>query len=324
MAAVLVGCFCFAGTVAQLPEAAKPKRILVDGNQLYVVEKSTIHIYSLKVFKHLKQFLKRGEGPGEAKSVISLKIGPDSLLVREPGKVMFFSKDGNFEKEIRINRNFTRISHLAKNFVGVFIQVDKETRGDFLSVNVFDKDFNIVKTVHKGAIHNAFKAGKKDMELITDFFDYAVYNDQIYVADTRNGFSIKVYDKHGDPLFAIDKEYEKIKVAESFKKNYLDRAKKSPYYERTSKIFNYVFREYRPAIYSFWVNNEKIYVLTHKTKGDEEKMERELVIMDLKGKILERTFVPAKTNVYIFNDIYYWLEENEKKEVWEIHTHQIK
>ena len=105
----------------------------------------------------------------------------------------------------------------------------------------------------------------------------------------------------------------------------MNKLKKTPIWERLKTSYHYVFPEYFPAIRRFWVNNEKIYTLTNEKKEGEkmEKAQRELVTLDLKGKVLKRMFVPDIDGCTIDKNKFYYLFENEHKEVWELHAKEI-
>lgn len=77
---------------------------------------------------------------------------------------------------------------------------------------------------------------------------------------------------------------------------------------------------------SYWIDNKKIYVVTYRMKDNKN----ELIILDLKGKILRRIFLHIKSlkdykhfgefdpNT-VHNGILYELFDNEKAEMWELH-----
>ena len=97
------------------------------------------------------------------------------------------------------------------------------------------------------------------------------------------------------------------------------------------KIFIFEFPDYFPAIQNFEISDNKIYVQTSKIRDNKD----EYIIMDLKGNILNKTFLTrykkpsilsrlfgAKLSV-IKNEKIYYLKENEEKEEWELHVEEI-
>ncbi len=84
------------------------------------------------------------------------------------------------------------------------------------------------------------------------------------------------------------------------------------------------YPKYFPDIRSFSVLDGKIYVETYKS----EKDKREFIIMDMRGNILKRVFLPLfaegslidKHIFTFYEDDYYYLKYNEDKELWELHN----
>ncbi len=318
--------------LADLPDVSTPENIIVHGDRFYVLEKANAYVYSIKDFKRLKHFIKPGEGPSEAKGFLKLKVIPDALTVSATGKIMFFSQDGVFKNEQRAPGGISFIYPLGDKFISVKHNTDGEKKIQYMSIDILDKGLNSVKMLRKGPDHELFTRDgkKKRLKVIHNYLGYEVYKDKIYVADSQNGLSITVFDTGGNQLFEIDKEYKKIKVPQSFKDNYMNRLKKSPMWPRLKNAMVFVFREYYPAIYSFWVDSERIYVLTRETKeqsGDENLLgERVLMILDLKGNLIKQVFVPNvdATRCSLDNGKFYYLFENEESEMYELHAYALK
>lgn len=322
--------------LAVLPEVLKPNGLVIDGDRLYITSDiTTVYLYSIKSLTSPKQFVKKGEGPGEStRPFSSLKVYPgDRLTVEDyPRKIMFFTKDGEFKSEQRYPQGLGFISCIGENYVGRCKHIDNEKGVQYYTINLLDKEFKTIKVLHKGEELEIFTSGKAPRKIVTrpvqNYLACRVYEDHIYVFDTRRGFSITVFDSSGNRLREINKEYTKIKIPGSFIDNFMNRMKKTAIWERIEARYHFEFPTYFPAFTSRYclVNNGKIYVLTFDTKETKEtgKKERELVALDLKGKVLKRMFVPDIDERYIDNGTYYYLHENEEKEVWELHALDIK
>ncbi len=328
---IMLATVVFAEKIAVLPEISKPRGLYVDGKQVYITEKSKAFVYPMDDFKKVKQFIKPGEGPSEAKSTIKIRIFPNALRVTDSNKVMTFSRDGVFKEEKRFSTSISRISPLTKNLLGVLLNADKETGGKYLTVSILDKQFNVIKELYKGPVLNRRKGAQRVMTVIIPSFDYQLYEGKIFVLDTQNGFFIRVFDTNGNKLYDIDKEYKKIKVPESFKEEYFNRLKKNPRaWAMAKKAFFFFFPGYYPAVDRFWVNNGKIYATTNEKKEKEDtenkKTARKLVVLDLTGNSLKQVFVPdvKKEITTIDNGKFYYLLENEEAEAWELHAEAIK
>jgi hypothetical protein len=77
---------CFAEKVASFTEFTNPYESQVDVDRFYISEDTSIYIYSLKDYKLIKKFGKKGEGPGEFLIVgtgngLLIDIQPDNIMV---------------------------------------------------------------------------------------------------------------------------------------------------------------------------------------------------------------------------------------------------
>jgi len=99
---VCLASIVFAGNAVILKDHISPGEILLDDNHLYIVESPAISIYSLKDFKLLKTFGKKGEGPQEFKGGITVDVQGDHILVNSLKRVSFFSKDGKYINEFNV------------------------------------------------------------------------------------------------------------------------------------------------------------------------------------------------------------------------------
>jgi hypothetical protein len=102
-------------------------------------------------------------------------------------------------------------------------------------------------------------------------------------------------------------------------------------WKELSKNFKFLFPEHFPPIRTMDIDNNHIYVKTFKKTGTKE----EYIIMDLKGKMLKKTFVPQTVKPWvmslmmgirletIYNGKIYYIQENEEEE-WELFVQEIK
>jgi hypothetical protein len=134
------------------------------------------------------------------------------------------------------------------------------------------------------------------------------------LGESAKGFHIELYDHQGNHIRTIDKEYEKIEVPKKVKEEKMAQQKKSKYWEQNRRVFNFVFPKYYPAIYELFAGKDKLYVFTHKTRGNR----REVITLDFKGNILNKTFVPKTKKYFITNGKFYYLRESPD-EYWELH-----
>ena len=108
-----------------------------------------------------------------------------------------------------------------------------------------------------------------------------------------DGFHIEVFNSQGKKLYQIAREFEKIKFTDKHKDELITLFKKEPMvkqvgWENVKKMYTMSFPKTYPAIQELTVSNNKLYVKTYNIKDEKE----EYVILDLKGMILSRIYLP--------------------------------
>jgi hypothetical protein len=161
--------------IIPLPELQKPSYILIDENHLYVKERFSISIYSLKDFKLIKKFGKEGEGPQEFTRAINLDICDDYLAVISCGKISYFNRNGKFIRENRVPIEFFPdyfpvIRYLYISSDKIYVQTYKKENGknEFFILNI---NGQLIKIVYLSIV-----------KMYGDSFSYpfTVYNGNLY------------------------------------------------------------------------------------------------------------------------------------------------
>lgn len=324
--------FVYGEKVAALPDVLRPFSLEVNGNDIYIVDNDVIRLFSLKDYKYVKQISKKGAGPGECPFSPNIRAYPDSLFVNTWGKVLRFSRSGELKEEKKlafpIKYFIYPLVPVGENFVGPESSPGKNT----ISIKIFDKNLNGIKEISNGLpqyIPLPPRPGEKkvDYDVIGDCWNYVAYNKRIYLSDTRKGFHFSVFNSSGKKLYEINNKYEKLGISDNFKEDYMKRLRAHSNWEMYKKSYNFIFKKYFPAFASFKVINDKIYAYTFNKKGNNY----EIIVMDLKGNILKRAFpgplfpnTERFMNWYsIYDDKLYYLAENEKDEIWELHIVKI-
>ncbi len=310
---------------AVLKEIYKPMQIDVDSNHLYVSQLSTVYIYSLEDFQLKNKIGKEGEGPQEFKGYALLNVQPQVLLINSMGKLSFFDKDGTFIKEISSYPENYNMKPLGENFVGFgFRVITKKGDGiNYKTINLYDSHLKKIKEIFKHELDWQQGKGTRILHLT---FVYHTYRDKLYVAG-KNDFVIDVFDKDGNHMFAISQDYQKKKFTKEDKDRILDSVKKTRSPEDFERFKHSTrFPEVFPAIQNFYIDNEKIYVKTHKT----ENHRAEFFIFDIQGKLQKTTMLPLvdrlpATNFpdVIKNNKLYQLVENQDTEMMELYVCEI-
>ncbi len=319
----MFGISVYADKPVTLPEILKPVDIAVDDEQLYVAEKVTVYIYSLKDYKLIKKFGRRGRGPGEFIRIMSLVPQDDSLLVTSVGHIYFFSKDGTYKKMLRASAFSLYFSPIGDKFVSIGIHNEKDTTYDV--IRLFDSSLKVEKELSR--MKSRVQArGNGGIGLIPVSEGCVVCDNKIYIRKV-NGL-IHCFDAEGKQINTIDPKIQRVKVTDEDKKRYLN------YYKNHKKMsFVYhmhkdriEFPEYFPAIKSLCGTDKNLYVITYNKKN--EKLE--CLALDPDGKLLKKTMLPIRfsdiLSTYPFiikNGKLYQLVENEDEETWELHVTTI-
>ena len=325
--------FLFPELRGSLDKLSRPSMFIVDQDRAYILEKTTVYIYSLKDLKLIRKFGKAGEGPKEFKyresngKPLSMCIFNKQLLVNSDFKRTFFDLDGNFIKEEKV-----KVDKLVFPIDGKFLGIGPISTKDnkrLLGYTLHNKDYTSKSILQ---LTDFEMNNMKKFTLPTSSFTFnPVYNKRIYINANSLEFKINVYDSLGKIQYVIDKNYPKVKIPKSYRKGALDFLKKSPMFKRGFELFRKILhiREYFPPIRDLQVTEDHIYVLTFKRKGDLW----ECIKLDLKGNEKGRTFIKLSeyehfTAYPILYSIYkgeiYTLVEEEDDEIWQVYVQKFK
>jgi hypothetical protein len=324
----------FGAKVATLPDLLNPGTMSMDDRQLYVVEKTTIYIYSLKDFKLVKKFGKAGEGPKEFRlpqgggSNISVQVFPqkNNLFISSVGKILYFTKDGNFIKEFRTppeTQLFSFFQPFGDKIIGLSVVIEGQTNSSFVSIlynNRMAREKELSKTKY-------MQGGS--MEIPPDVYSPVVWNNKMAIREDGKGISVGIYDLKGKKTASIVRACENLKLTQVYKDRYFEMLKNEPavkpFIDYLKKITK--FKEFLPPIQNLYADNNTLYILTFK----ENKGQFEFFIYDFNGKFIKQVFLPFSYSQGIMpdpttikNGKLYQLIENSDTEEWELHMMEIK
>jgi hypothetical protein len=332
MVAVLSGILCIiapgsvhpgqAERIIALPELESPRQIVVEKGRVYFVDKRDVVVYDLSDGRLLMRIGKLGQGPGEfAMGPRRLTALGDRLIVQDLRSSEWFNLEG-----VRIGGNndpdpiaFYQFLPVGNNFVGFPMIWNDEGSLAGPAGRIYDSNLKL-KRKFFGELPplpsappppgSSQPAGKSDKLLIRDYGDYRVYEDRIYVVDSRRGFSISVFDENGDLLREIKHPADKVRVPRSFVDEVVKEWKASEDWQTEYSHVNPVVPEYFPALLDFKIDKGRIYALTAAQRDGLY----EIIVLDLEGKILGREFrFPLRPNFEMpfFNGFRYDIEGNE-------------
>ena len=110
--------------VASLSELARPAILIVENDKVFVLQDTTVLIYSLENFKLIQKFGKAGEGPGEFVynpnngRPMSMSLYKKNILVNSLGRMSYFDLDGKYMKEKKVTAD-ALLFPIKNKFVGL-------------------------------------------------------------------------------------------------------------------------------------------------------------------------------------------------------------
>lgn len=286
-AAILVGLLCVltpcssnasqGERVIALPDLERPTQIVVEGGRIYFADSRDVKVYDLQDGRLLRKVGRLGQGPGEFSiEPHRMSVLGDRLIVQDMGHADCFNLDGVSAGQIKHpgSMAFYPVLPVGRNLVGFPIIRDDE--GSMLpSGRIYDSRLKLIRDFY-GALPALPSAPpppgrameKSDERLIRDYGDYAVYGNRIYVADSRRGLSISVFDENGRLLSEINPPVDKVKVPKGFVDAVVKEWKASKNWQTYYSYINPVVPEYFPALLDFKIDQGRLCILTAAKKND--------------------------------------------------------
>ncbi|MCP5053745.1 MAG: hypothetical protein GY940_41650 [bacterium] len=328
--------------IIPLPGVFNPDSIALGENHIYITAFPTVYIYTLKDFKLIKQFGKKGEGPNEFNRFAVANAREDYLMLGDRNRVLFYTKAGDYIKEIKARSIlYWGAVPLAKGFAGKSRVTEDHIQ--FENLNIYDSKLEKVNEVCRYRFfYQVQGGGKKCDAMAVRGLQFQVHQDKVFFTPGKD-FIIDVFDQSGKKLHTIEHKYKKIKMTEADKSRYHDYFRTALPWKRMyqAQFKNEIyFPDHLPAIRTFIAADKKLYILTYEVKEGKSKF----VILNLKGKLLKEVWVPfdqgdewfhyslfktvskASPNptFTIKNSNIYRLMENQEEESWELHIAPIK
>ncbi|MGE5340156.1 MAG: hypothetical protein ACM3SY_01625 [Candidatus Omnitrophota bacterium] len=329
---IYCGIVIFPEKVADLPELNKPHAIECDGENFYIVDDTTAHIYSIKGCKHLGSFGRRGEGPYELNtpfySPAKILLLNDRVMLSSDYKLVVYTKKGKPIDEKVFRQGYDDLIPFKNNYVGVDVEVNERLLRTS-KILLISPDFKTKKTLITFVNPPIGIPNRMGWALPLDTF-INVANDNLYVFNMQQDKEIFVFNSEGKQIKRLTVALPKIKVTEAVKNDMVDYLKSIGYGKvlrvRNEEIKNRCFfREYLSTAKLCKIKDGIIQLETYERKDGKYQ----IVLMDLNGKIIKKLFLPIPTYgliegsrffSYCFDkNTYYYLVDNDETENWELH-----
>jgi len=320
--------------VIPLPELESAEKIRAEHGKIYIQDKKDIAVYSFDTGRFLKRVGRPGQGPGEFTLLGSFYLVGDRLVAADIGKTLIFSADGEYLGQILPPSRIMKYPYLpvGNHFIGVPLEWKEDGTELPSTLIVYDQNGKPVKRLLEvpdvlppppPPPRASQPSGKMKYLMIREYFDYLVYNHKIFVADSSKGLSISVFDETGNLLYEIRHPVDRIKVTKEYREQTIQT---SPHISLQNN--QPIFPDYFPAFVAMKIDGGKIYVVTSARKGHFN----EVIVMDLSGKILGRSFrFPKGINYFVPNSFaqsfdveqgkFVWVEYNDPAGQYELHIY---
>lgn len=331
------------GDIAPLEEVTNPGySFYVDGNELFLVNDSSILVYSLEPMKLKFKVGQKGDGPNNFKYRPLLYVYPDFFVALDYTKSLWFSRDGKLlkTKDYSDFDDFStsqemRLFPVKNHYVRVVVDHELCTQ----SVYLLNDKFERIALLHEG-LFDWWPPGMGDPSKTVNFkmlhhiIEAVVWEDRIYIYDSHRGFFIKVFDQTGQLLKIINHNSERCqRVTDQYKAKAIDFLLENDPQEYYKKIPKgaLAFYTFYPPIESFRIAENSLFVTTYL----EKEPGHEIVVMDLDGKIAKRIYPLLPSFKYIKSllakDLYafghgklYQLIKNKTTGTWELHIDPLE
>lgn len=261
-----------------------------DGD-IYLASRGQIFKFDKKG-NFVKTIGQKGQGPGDFQSIHTLRItnsGELSFYDYVNVKYLFFTPEGTFKEERKVTLN-TIIQSIIYLDNGNFMIKERQNEPEkgirkiycALLDNNFEKIGDLQPSFQIEVPH--YKTDK--ISLLSYSMSNEISMDKIFVSSNmREDLEIEVYNFQGYLLKKIRKESESLKISKEYKKEILNRWKKSPRWEEWNLKDKYYFPDYFPPFKMFWIDDEeRIFVETY--EEGEETREALLYIFNPEGMFI--------------------------------------
>ena len=318
--------------VIALPELEAVGDVRAEHGRIYIQDKKDIAVYSFDDGRFLRRIGRPGQGPGEFTMLGGFTVLADRVVVVDISKTLFFTVEGEYLGQM-LPPGHSRVYPflpVGKHLVG--FPLERRQDGSMLPPMgvIYDQAGMPVKRFIEvpdilppppPPPGSSRPSGKEDVLMVRDYFDYAVHDGRIYVADSKPGLSISVFDETGAFLYEIRHTLERVKVSKEYR-DFAMKSRRGRYWAARKPVFP----EYFPAFAAFKIDDDRIYAVTAARKDGRH----EVIVMDHKGKILERGFrLPIQIDFWVPHTFartfdveagrFVWVEYNESKEQYELH-----
>ncbi|MCK4762749.1 MAG: hypothetical protein KAW12_11185 [Candidatus Aminicenantes bacterium] len=320
--------------IAVFPNIYQPSMMNISGDEIYILDGFSVKIYSMKDYRFLREFGKKGEGPGELLTTsdtgLTMIVIENNILLNSVYKIVIYNRIGKILKEKKFRDYLVEAVPINGNYVLTFYKWIDEAAHAITKLS--DKNFKEINELYKTKLPQNHKIKKISIPPLCTYV--RTTKDRIFLFDQQKD-AIKIFNGKGNPKTDITFKYDKIMTTQIFKDKIMNYLLSTPALKRLPENIRkrYLERVYTPNILpvfkNSWIINNQIYIHTYREKQNKG----EFLILDFSGKVEKVLYLPgsAKLNIRInpasiftfHKGKYYYLLENLDQEEWELHVIQL-
>ncbi len=292
---LLINSMAYADKSVTLPELRRPAHIIVGDCHLYIAEKKSVHIYSINDFKRIKTIDRIENDGGKLKRVNNFFLGNNCLYTTHMGGLNQFSLTGEFKNKITASGFFVYFKQAGNKFIGEAIE------GDIFTISLYDSSLKKEKELYRLQM-----PPKEGFSILMPNKSYFSSGGKIYM-NGENGI-INCLNQKGETLHQIELSsmIKKRNFTDEDKEKRLNEIKRRPglnmmYEMNRDKV---IIPKYYPAIQTFYLADNQLYVLTYEKKEDDHVC----LVLEFDGKLRKKIMLPL-----IFSSLTKWYPFTIKK-----------
>lgn len=329
-----------------LPELSEPASVKAWSGRLFVSDSRSrnVLVYSLEGGRFLGRVGKSGQGPGEFESAPKIVPAGGGLAAKAFSKLLFFSSQGAFLRETKGFGMDLMVSDMPVfpvegGYIGFPFVRGADGRMNECVGRVYDEAWKPVRDFGDRFPSPTppppppagvkVELPKQDLEVIRHTADAAFADGRVYLADSRKGLTLAVFDDRGEKAGEVRVPVPPRKISRQEKLRLLEEWREAR--KQVAHLYNPTVAEFYPAFAAFRLDGGRIYVVT----AGRQDGRYEILTLDLQGRILQRGFLfplepswgyPPGTNgrFDILDGRLYTVEFNEDEERYELRVTPLR
>jgi hypothetical protein len=329
-----------AQSLGRLPAGLSPDAVDFTASELYVLDRGTVSVFSLREIALLRSFDVSGAGVGKLSPNHqfdqALRVLGDRIWLEDGRKLIVYSASGQFVSEKQKPENTVRFLPAGDGFVAKSMIVEGDPGVQYIRVVLYDAELREIKELYRQKWFQQQDAKGFSTELLGDLLHFAVVGDRICVEESPKGFVIELFDRTGSRVGAIEKPIPGIPVAAQDRdremalvrteKRVALMIRRTGSWEKLSAMWTITFPERTPPLRELQACGDRLLVRTFERRGEAERY----LLLDLDGTVRKDAFLPLVSDAEtesrvsgtaffkLLGDQFYYLKKDEASDRWEV------